>query len=83
VGPDKKLKLSMTYPISVGRNFAKVLRALRASQLTFNAPLAMPAKWTGGKDFTIVRALNGDRAREKCDSIGIKLPYLRITKSPK
>lgn len=43
IGPDKKLKLSMTYPMSVGRNFAEVLRALDALQLTFNVPLITPA----------------------------------------
>lgn len=83
VGPDKKLKLSMTYPMSVGRNFAEVLRALDALQLTFNAPLATPANWTVGQDVIVALALNDDQAREKYGDIEIKLPYLRTAKSPK
>ncbi|MDM0020321.1 peroxiredoxin [Variovorax saccharolyticus] len=83
IGPDKKLKLSMTYPMSVGRNFAEVLRALDALQLTFNVPLATPANWTVGEDVIVALALNDDQAREKYGSIDIKLPYLRTAKAPK
>ncbi len=83
IGPDKKLKLSMTYPMSVGRNFAEVLRALDALQLTFNVPLATPANWTAGHDVIVALSLNDDQAREKYGSIDIKLPYLRTTKAPK
>jgi len=82
IGPDKKLKLSMTYPMSVGRNFAEVLRALDALQLTFNAPLATPANWTVGQDVVVALSLNDDQAREKYGSIDIKLPYLRMAKAP-
>jgi alkyl hydroperoxide reductase subunit AhpC len=81
VGPDKKLKLSMTYPMSVGRNFAEVLRALDALQLTFNEPLATPANWSVGQDVIVALTLNDDQAREKYGAIDIKLPYLRTTKS--
>ena len=83
IGPDKKLKLSMTYPMSVGRNFAEVLRALDALQLTFNVPLATPANWTTGQDVIVALSLNDDQAREKYGSIDIKLPYLRTTPAPK
>jgi alkyl hydroperoxide reductase subunit AhpC len=83
IGPDKKLKLSMTYPMSVGRNFAEVLRALDALQLTFNVPLATPANWTTGQDVIVALSLNDDQAREKYGSIDIKLPYLRTTHAPK
>ncbi|MET3107659.1 alkyl hydroperoxide reductase subunit AhpC [Oxalobacteraceae bacterium GrIS 2.11] len=82
IGPDKKLKLSMTYPMSVGRNFAEVLRALDALQLTFNVPLATPANWTVGQDVIVAVSLNDDQAREKYGSIDIKLPYLRTAKAP-
>lgn len=82
IGPDKKIKLSMTYPMSVGRNFAEVLRALDALQLTFNVPLATPANWTVGQDVIVALALNDDQAREKYGSIDIKLPYLRTTQAP-
>lgn len=82
IGPDKKLKLTMTYPMSVGRNFAEVLRALDALQLTFNVPLATPANWATGQDVIVALSLNDDQAREKFGSIDIKLPYLRTTKAP-
>jgi thioredoxin-dependent peroxiredoxin len=83
IGPDKKLKLSMTYPMSVGRNFAEVLRALDALQLTFNVPLATPANWTVGQDVIVALSLNDDQARAKYGNIDIKLPYLRTTQAPK
>ncbi|WP_210545197.1 peroxiredoxin [Rhodoferax sp. PAMC 29310] len=82
IGPDKKLKLSMTYPMTIGRNFAEVLRALDALQLTFNAPIATPANWTVGQDVIVAMSLNDDQARQKYGSIDVKLPYLRTTKSP-
>jgi alkyl hydroperoxide reductase subunit AhpC len=83
IGPDKKLKLSMTYPMSVGRNFAEVLRALDALQLTFNVPLATPANWQVGQDVVVALSLNDEQAREKYGALDIKLPYLRTAKSPK
>lgn len=83
IGPDKKLKLSMTYPMSVGRNFAEVLRALDALQLTYGVPLATPANWAVGQDVIVALSLNDDQAREKFGSIDIKLPYLRTTAAPK
>ena len=82
IGPDKKLKLSMTYPMSVGRNFAEVLRALDALQLTYGVPLATPANWAVGQDVVVALSLNDDQAREKYGSIDVKLPYLRTTKAP-
>ena len=83
IGPDKNLKLSMTYPMSVGRNFAEILRALDALQLTFNVPLATPANWTTGQDVIVALTLNDEQAREKYGAIDIKLPYLRTTGAPK
>ena len=82
IGPDKKLKLSMTYPMSVGRNFAEVLRALDALQLTFNVPLATPANWSAGQDVIVALALNDEQARQKYGELDIKLPYLRTAKAP-
>lgn len=83
IGPDKKVKLSMTYPMSVGRNFAEVLRSLDALQLTYNVPLATPADWTLGQDVIVALALNDEQAKEKYGNLDIKLPYLRTTKAPK
>ncbi|MNF52801.1 Alkyl hydroperoxide reductase subunit C [compost metagenome] len=83
IGPDKKLKLSMTYPMSVGRNFAEVLRALDALQLTYNVPLATPANWLAGQDVIVALTLNDDQAREKYGNFDTKLPYLRTIPAPK
>lgn len=83
IGPDKKLKLSMTYPMSVGRNFTEVLRALDALQLTYNVPLATPANWLAGQDVIVALTLNDDQAREKYGNFDAKLPYLRTIPAPK
>lgn len=80
--PDKKLQLSMTYPMSVGRNFAEVLRALDALQKTYGVPIATPANWVHGQDVIVALSLNDEQARAKFGNIDIKLPYLRTTKMP-
>src|SRR5210317_2499397 len=81
--PDKKLQLSMTYPMSVGRNFAEVLRALDALQTTYKTPIATPANWVHGQDVIVALSLDDAAAREKFGEIDVVLPYLRTTKSPK
>ena len=80
--PDKKLQLSMTYPMSVGRNFAEVLRALDALQASYGVPIAMPANWMPGEDVIVALSLDNDQAKAKFGEIDIKLPYLRTTKQP-
>ena len=80
--PDKKLQLSMTYPMSVGRNFAEVLRALDALQASYGVPIAMPANWMPGEDVIVALSLDNDQAKAKFGEINIKLPYLRTTKQP-
>ncbi|SEP95980.1 peroxiredoxin [Thalassovita taeanensis] len=80
VSPDKKVQLIMTYPMSVGRNFAEVLRALDGLQATFGTPVATPANWTVGQDVIVALSLTDDQAREKFGEIDVKLPYLRTTK---
>ena len=82
IGPDRKLKLSMTYPMSVGRNFAEILRALDAVQATDGVPLATPANWQPGQDVIVALSLNDAAAKDKYGAIDIKLPYLRFTKPP-
>jgi alkyl hydroperoxide reductase subunit AhpC len=72
----------MTYPMSVGRNFAEVLRALDALQATYGVPIATGANWTVGQDVIVALSLNDDQAREKFGSFDAKLPYLRTTKVP-
>lgn len=83
ISPDKKLQLSMTYPMSVGRNFAEILRALDALQTTYGVPLATPANWTQGQDVIVALSLNDEQAKEKFGAIEVKLPYLRTVKNPK
>lgn len=80
--PDKKLQLAMTYPMSVGRNFAEVLRALDALQATYQTPIATPANWVAGQDVIVALSLNDEEAKAKFGDIDIKLPYLRTTKQP-
>ena len=82
VGPDKKVKLTMTYPMSVGRNFAEILRALDAVQMTDGKPLATPANWQVGQDVIVALALNNEQATERFGPLDIKLPYLRFAKAP-
>lgn len=83
IGPDKKVRLTMTYPMSVGRNFAEILRALDAVQMTDGAPLAAPANWTPGQDVIVALKLDDAQAQEKYGQLDIKLPYLRFAKAPK
>ena len=82
IGPDKKVRLTMTYPMSVGRNFAEILRALDAVQKTDGVPLATPANWVPGQDVIVALALNNDQAKERFGELDIKLPYLRFAKAP-
>ncbi len=80
IGPDKKLKLSMTYPMNVGRNFAEVLRALDGLQTAANSGVATPADWQVGEDVVIPTSLNDADAKEKFGDFKTVLPYLRMTK---
>ena len=83
VGPDKKIKLSLTYPMSTGRNFDEVLRALDSCQLTARHQVATPVNWRRGEDVIIVPSVSDDAAREKFPG-GWKAPkpYLRIVPQP-
>ncbi|SEA82950.1 peroxiredoxin [Marinobacterium iners] len=80
--PDKKLQLSMTYPMSIGRNFAEVVRALDALQATYKVPIATGANWEVGDDVIVALSLNDEEAKAKFGEIDVKLPYLRTTKQP-
>ena len=83
VGPDKKLKLSMTYPMNVGRNFAEVLRALDGLQTAARENVATPANWQVGQDVVVPVAVSDADAIAKYGAIDTKLPYLRMAKLPK
>ncbi len=84
VGPDKRIKLMMTYPMSTGRNFDEVLRVLDSVQLTAKHKVATPVNWKQGEDVIIVPAVSNDEAKQKFPE-GWKAPkpYLRITPQPK
>ena len=82
IGPDKKVKLTMTYPMSVGRNFAEILRALDAVRATDGVPIATPANWVPGQDVIVALALDNAAAEAKYGKLDIKLPYLRFAKDP-
>jgi alkyl hydroperoxide reductase subunit AhpC len=83
IGPDKKIRLTMSYPMSVGRNFAEIMRALDAIQVTDGVPLATPANWVPGQDVIVALSLNDAQAKEKFGTLDIKLPYLRFAKAPR
>lgn len=82
IGPDKKIRLMMVYPMSVGRNFAEILRALDAVQMTDGGPVATPADWVPGQDVIVGLGLDDEQAKDRFGEIDIKLPYLRFTKAP-
>jgi alkyl hydroperoxide reductase subunit AhpC len=83
VGPDKKVKLTLTYPASTGRNFDEILRVIDSLQLTAKHSVATPVNWKDGDDCIIVPALSDEEAKEKFPA-GWKAvkPYLRITPQP-
>ena len=80
IDPDKKLRLSMTYPMNVGRNFAEVLRALDGLQTATNAGVATPANWNVGDDVVIPAPLSNEDAQAKFGDFTTHFPYLRTTK---
>lgn len=83
IGPDKKVKLTITYPASTGRNFNEVLRVIDSLQLTANYSVATPANWNSGEDVIVVPAVSTEDAMKKF-SKGVKIvkPYLRYTPQP-
>ena len=82
IDPSKKLRLSMTYPMNVGRNFAEVLRALDGLQTADRETVATPANWTPGGDVVVPLSVSDEDAIAKYGSIDKKLPYLRMAKLP-
>lgn len=84
IGPDKKIKLMLTYPMSTGRNFDEVLRVLDSIQLTAKHKVATPVNWKQGEDVIIVPAVSDAEAKQKFPG-GWKAPkpYLRIVSQPK
>jgi len=83
IGPDKKVKLMITYPASTGRNFDEILRVIDSLQLTSQYSVATPVNWKDGDDCIIVPSISNEQAKEKFPA-GFKeiKPYLRITPQP-
>lgn len=83
IGPDKKIKLTLTYPASTGRNFHEILRVIDSLQLTANHSVATPANWNHGEDVIVVPAVSTEDAIKKFPK-GVKVvkPYLRYTPQP-
>jgi alkyl hydroperoxide reductase subunit AhpC len=83
IGPDKKIKLMIVYPMATGRNFDEILRVIDSIQLTANYSVATPANWKDGEDVIIVPAVNDEAAKEKFPG-GWKTvkPYLRVVPQP-
>ena len=83
IGPDKKIKLMLTYPASTGRNFAELLRVIDSLQLTANYSVATPASWQNGEDCIITPAVSNEQAKEKFPKGFTEVkPYLRVTPQP-
>ncbi|MDP6982834.1 MAG: peroxiredoxin [Candidatus Latescibacteria bacterium] len=83
IGADKKVKLTLTYPASTGRNFDEILRVIDSLQLTANHKVATPANWQDGDDCIVVPALSDDEAKELFPKgFEAEKPYLRVTPQP-
>ena len=83
IGPDKLIKLMITYPMSTGRNFDEVLRVIDSLQLTAKHKVATPVNWQNGEDVIIIPAVSDEEAREKFpDGWKAEVPYLRVVPQP-
>jgi alkyl hydroperoxide reductase subunit AhpC len=82
IGPDKKLKLILVYPMTTGRNFDEVLRVIDSLQLTANHKVATPAQWQQGDDVIIAGSVNDEQAKELFGEWDAPRPYIRIVKQP-
>jgi len=82
IGPDKRIKLILTYPMTTGRNFDEILRALDAMQLTEKHQVATPANWKPGDDVVVPASLSDEEAEQRYGKLEKILPYLRKAKAP-
>jgi alkyl hydroperoxide reductase subunit AhpC len=83
VGPDKKIKLMLVYPMTTGRNFDEILRVIDSMQLTAKHKVATPVNWKNGEDVIITPAVSNEEAAEKFPGYKTIKPYLRTTSQPK
>jgi alkyl hydroperoxide reductase subunit AhpC len=82
IGPDKKIKLTLTYPMTTGRNFDEILRAIDSIQLTAKHQVATPANWKPGEDVILTAAVSDEDAEKRFGGFERVLPYMRRTKQP-
>jgi alkyl hydroperoxide reductase subunit AhpC len=82
VGPDNKVKLTLTYPASTGRNFDEVLRTIDSLQLTAKHAVATPADWTRGEDVIVASNVSDEEARRRFPGFVAGKPCLRVTPQP-
>jgi alkyl hydroperoxide reductase subunit AhpC len=82
IGPDKKIKLILVYPMTTGRNFDEVLRVIDSLQLTANHKVATPAQWQQGEDVIIAGSVSDDEAREIFGEWDSPKPYIRVVPQP-
>ncbi|MBS3649612.1 peroxiredoxin [Pseudaminobacter sp. 19-2017] len=82
IGPDKKIKLILSYPMTTGRNFDEILRTIDSIQLTAKHQVATPANWKQGEDVIITAAVSNEDAARRFGAYETVLPYLRTTKQP-
>jgi len=83
IGPDKKIKLILVYPMTTGRNFDEVLRVIDSLQLTANHKVATPVNWQQGQDVIIAGSVNNDDAKQIFGDWKSPKPYIRIVPQPK
>jgi alkyl hydroperoxide reductase subunit AhpC len=83
IGPDKKIKLQLSYPMTTGRNFDEILRVLDSMQLTAKHKVATPANWKQGDDVIITGAVSNEEAEKRFPGYKTVKPYLRTTTQPK
>jgi alkyl hydroperoxide reductase subunit AhpC len=83
VGPDKKVKLVLTYPMTTGRNFDELLRAIDSMQLTSKFSVSTPANWKKGEDVIVVPSIPTEEAKQRfTKGVTVIKPYLRTTPDP-
>ena len=83
IGPDKKIKLMIQYPMSIGRNFDEILRVLDACQLTAKHPVSTPANWKQGEDIVVAGSVSNEQAATQFPGFKTVKPYLRTAPQPK
>jgi thioredoxin-dependent peroxiredoxin len=83
VGPDKKIKLQISYPMTTGRNFDEILRVIDSLQLTAKHKVATPVNWKPGDDVILTAAVSNEEAQQKFPGFRTVKPYMRVAKQPK